>query len=297
MRMPKKPVLAAALAASIVWLAGCLPGDGETGPSAEQKKLSEASADQAAGNLQTAIGGMQEPRYVFGKEDLAALKTAQADYAAAARLNPENPKAQLGLALANILVAAQDPRLADILNRTVEGKSPFDAKLAGDAPLLRSLVLAKVAEWSPRHVCVTGGEPLAQRNCLPLLSALCDAGYRVSLETSGAMPIGEVDARVIRIVDVKTPGSAEEKRNRYQDLALLRPEEQIKFVICDRTDYDWARAKLTELGLGNQCTVLFSPSADQLPARELADWILADRLPVRFQLQLHKVLWGNVPGK
>jgi 7-carboxy-7-deazaguanine synthase len=159
------------------------------------------------------------------------------------------------------------------------------------------MVLAKVAAFSTRHVCVTGGEPLAQKTCLPLLSALCDAGYRVSLETSGAMPIEAVDARVIRVVDVKTPGSAEEKRNRYGDLALLRTEEQIKFVICDRADYDWACAKMDELALGKRCTVLFSPSADQLPARQLADWILADRLPVRFQLQLHKVLWGNVPGR
>ena len=158
-------------------------------------------------------------------------------------------------------------------------------------------VLGKVAEYSPRHVCVTGGEPLAQKACLPLLSALCDAGYRVSLETSGAMPIGEVDARVIRVVDVKTPGSTEEKRNRYEDLALLRAEEQIKFVICDRADYDWACARLTNLRLGERCTVLFSPSAEQLPPRQLADWILEDRLPVRFQLQLHKVLWGNVAGK
>lgn len=158
-------------------------------------------------------------------------------------------------------------------------------------------VLAKVAEWSPRHVCVTGGEPLAQKNCLPLLTALCDAGYRVSLETSGAMPIADVDPRVIRVVDVKTPGSREEKRNRYGDLALLRAEEQIKFVICDREDYDWARARLDELALAQRCTVLFSPSADQLPPRDLADWILTDRLPVRFQLQLHKVLWGNTPGR
>lgn len=158
-------------------------------------------------------------------------------------------------------------------------------------------VLARVASWPTRHVCVTGGEPLAQKNCLPLLTALCDAGHRVSLETSGALPIEGVDPRVIRVVDVKTPGSREEHRNRYQDLALLRPEEQVKFVICDRADYDWACARLDELGLVGRCTVLFSPSAEQLPPRELADWILADRLPVRFQLQLHKVLWGNVPGK
>jgi 7-carboxy-7-deazaguanine synthase len=158
-------------------------------------------------------------------------------------------------------------------------------------------VLARVGEYAPRHVCVTGGEPLAQKNCLPLLTSLCDANYRVSLETSGAMPLADVDARVIRVVDVKTPGSGEERRNRYDDLALLRPEEQIKFVICDRADYEWSRAQLELRLLTTRCQVLFSPSAEQLPARQLADWILADRLPVRFQLQLHKVLWGNVAGK
>ena len=158
-------------------------------------------------------------------------------------------------------------------------------------------VMAKVASFAPRYICVTGGEPLAQKNCLPLLTRLCDANYRVSIETSGAMPLAGVDARVIRVVDVKTPGSREEKRNRYEDLALLRPEEQIKFVICDRADYEWSREKVASLKLAERCQVLFSPSADQLPARELADWILADRLPVRFQMQLHKVLWGNVPGK
>lgn len=158
-------------------------------------------------------------------------------------------------------------------------------------------VLARVAGFSPRYVCVTGGEPLAQPNCLPLLSRLCDAGYRVSLETSGALPLAGVDPRVNRVVDVKTPASGEEKRNRYDDLALLRGEEQIKFVICSREDYEWSREKLAALKLPERCTVLFSPSAEQLPARQLADWILEDRLPVRFQLQLHKVLWGNVPGK
>jgi 7-carboxy-7-deazaguanine synthase len=158
-------------------------------------------------------------------------------------------------------------------------------------------VLARVAEFAPRYVCVTGGEPLAQKNCLPLLTSLCDSNYRVSLETSGAMPLAGVDPRVSRVVDIKTPGSGEEKRNRYEDLELLRADEQIKFVICDRADYEWSRAKLEALQLPARCTVLFSPSAEQLPARELADWILEDRLPVRFQLQLHKVLWGNVPGK
>jgi 7-carboxy-7-deazaguanine synthase len=154
-----------------------------------------------------------------------------------------------------------------------------------------------VAVFGTRFVCVTGGEPLAQKGCLRLLARLCDAGYRVSLETSGAMALDGVDERVVRVVDVKTPGSREEHRNRYRDLALLRPGEQVKFVICDRADYEWSRAKLAELGLAQRCTVLFSPSAAQLPPRELAEWILADRLPVRFQLQLHKVLWGDVPGK
>jgi 7-carboxy-7-deazaguanine synthase len=158
-------------------------------------------------------------------------------------------------------------------------------------------ILGQVASYAPRYVCVTGGEPLAQKNCLPLLSQLCDANYHVSLETSGAMPLSGVDPRVTRVVDVKTPGSGEEKRNRYDGLAQLRGSEQIKFVICDRADYEWSRDKLAALNLPDLCTVLFSPSADQLPARQLADWILEDRLPVRFQLQLHKVLWGNVPGK
>jgi len=163
-------------------------------------------------------------------------------------------------------------------------------------------VLARVREFgaadlAPRYVCVTGGEPLAQKSCLPLLTSLCDANYRVSLETSGAMPLAGVDARVIRVVDVKTPGSGEERRNRYDDLDLLRPEEQVKFVICDRADYEWSREQIASRRLTQRCQVLLSPSAEQLPARQLADWILADRLPVRFQMQLHKVLWGNVPGK
>jgi 7-carboxy-7-deazaguanine synthase len=146
-------------------------------------------------------------------------------------------------------------------------------------------------------VCVTGGEPLAQKNCQSLLTALCDAGYRVSLETSGALPIDAVDPRVIRVVDVKTPGSGEESRNLYDQLAQLRESDLVKFVICSRSDYEWSCSKVTELGLSARCGVLFSPSASQLPARELADWVLADRLPVRFQLQLHKILWGDQPGR
>jgi 7-carboxy-7-deazaguanine synthase len=158
-------------------------------------------------------------------------------------------------------------------------------------------ILARVRELGASHVCVTGGEPLAQKNCLELLRRLVDEGYRVSLETSGAMPLEGVDARVVRVVDVKTPGSGEESRNRYEELAQLDGKDLVKFVICGREDYEWSRAKLAELGLTKRCTVLFSPSHQQLPARDLADWILEDRLPVRFQIQLHKYLWGDVPGK
>ena len=158
-------------------------------------------------------------------------------------------------------------------------------------------IVARVREFGTHYVCVTGGEPLAQKGCGALLTQLCDAGLRVSLETSGAMELGGVDPRVIKVVDVKTPGSGEERRNRYQELSRLSPQDLVKFVICDRGDYEWSRAKLRELGLPAGCTVLFSPSHEQLAARELADWILEDRLPVRFQIQLHKYLWGNVPGK
>ena len=158
-------------------------------------------------------------------------------------------------------------------------------------------ILARVREFGTRYVCVTGGEPLAQKGCSALLRQLCDAGFRVSLETSGAMALAEVDARVIKVVDVKTPGSGEEQRNRYDELAHLNAHDQVKFVICDRRDYEWSCARLRELQLPAGCTVLFSASHEQLAARDLADWILADRLPVRLQIQLHKYLWGNVPGK
>jgi 7-carboxy-7-deazaguanine synthase len=158
-------------------------------------------------------------------------------------------------------------------------------------------VVTRVRELGASHVCVTGGEPLAQKNCLELLRRLVDEGYRVSLETSGAMPLEGVDSRVVRVVDVKTPASGEETRNRYEELDRLDGKDLVKFVICGREDYEWSRAKLAELGLTRRCTVLFSPSHQQLPARDLADWILEDRLPVRFQIQLHKYLWGDVPGK
>jgi 7-carboxy-7-deazaguanine synthase len=158
-------------------------------------------------------------------------------------------------------------------------------------------IVARVRELDARHVCVTGGEPLAQRNCLPLLARLCDAGFEVSLETSGALPVAEVDARVRRVVDVKTPASGEMGRNLLDQLGTLNARDQIKFVICDRGDYEWSRALVQQRSLQQRAMVLFSPSYEQLPARELADWILEDRLPVRLQLQLHKVLWGNQPGR
>lgn len=158
-------------------------------------------------------------------------------------------------------------------------------------------VLAAVGQYEVRHVCVTGGEPLAQRSCLGLLTALCDAGYSVSLETGGAMDISRVDERVMKVVDIKTPASGEEGRNRWQNLEHLAPGDELKFVICNREDYEWARGKLRELQLQQRCEVLFSPSYGQQDPRALAEWILADRLPVRFQVQLHKILWGEEPGR
>ena len=158
-------------------------------------------------------------------------------------------------------------------------------------------ITAKVREFGARHVCVTGGEPLAQPNCLKLLKHLCDEGFEVSLETSGAMDVGPVDARVARVIDVKTPDSGEEARNRLENFPLLTARDQLKFVICSRADYEWSRAFIEQHRLGEKCQVLFSPSYNQISPTTLADWILADRLAVRFQLQLHKVLWGDVPGK
>ena len=158
-------------------------------------------------------------------------------------------------------------------------------------------IVAQVRSFGVRHVCVTGGEPLAQKRCVALLRKLCDAGFDVSLETSGAIDIGEVDPRVSRVVDLKTPASGEMHRNRLENLPLLTPHDQLKFVVCDRADYEWARAMVADHALHERCEVLFSPSAQQLPARELAEWIIEDRLPVRFQMQLHKVLWGDQPGR
>jgi 7-carboxy-7-deazaguanine synthase len=158
-------------------------------------------------------------------------------------------------------------------------------------------LLAEVAAHGVRHVCVTGGEPLSQKRCLDLLRRLCDAGYVVSLETSGAIDIADVDPRVSRVLDIKTPGSAEVERNRWENLPLLTAHDQIKFVICGRDDYEWSRDVLREHRLHERCDVLFSPSKDQVSARDLADWIVSDRLPVKFQMQLHKILWNDEPGR
>ncbi|WP_101924850.1 MULTISPECIES: 7-carboxy-7-deazaguanine synthase QueE [Luteimonas] len=158
-------------------------------------------------------------------------------------------------------------------------------------------ILAEVARHGVRHVCVTGGEPLAQKRCAGLLSRLCDAGYAVSLETSGALDISTVDPRVSRVLDIKTPDSRESHRNLWENLALLTAHDQVKFVICSRSDYEWARDVVATRGLPHRCDVLFSPSKGELSARELADWIVEDRLPVRFQMQLHKLLWNDEPGR
>lgn len=157
-------------------------------------------------------------------------------------------------------------------------------------------ILEKVAGFDVRHVCVTGGEPLAQPACHDLLGALCDAGYQVSLETSGALDISAVDQRVAVVLDLKTPASGEVARNLWANVVHLKREDQVKFVICNRTDYEWARETLRQHALAARCEVLFSPAWEQQPARELAEWILADRLPVRFQVQLHKYLWGDAAG-
>ncbi|MFT4613885.1 MAG: 7-carboxy-7-deazaguanine synthase [Bacteroidia bacterium] len=159
-------------------------------------------------------------------------------------------------------------------------------------------IASQVASYKPRYVTVTGGEPLAQPGCLDLLPVLCDQGYEVSLETSGAMSLAGVDERVVSVLDLKTPASGELQRNDYSNIARLRPHDQVKFVICDRDDYEWARFKLDEYALAGKVEdVLFSPIHNELSPRDLADWILADNLPVRLQLQLHKLLWDDEPGR
>jgi 7-carboxy-7-deazaguanine synthase len=158
-------------------------------------------------------------------------------------------------------------------------------------------VLEQVTALGARRVCVTGGEPLAQPECLALLTDLCDAGYLVSLETGGAIDISGVDHRVTIVMDLKTPGSGEDRRNLWTNLGHLKASDQVKFVLCDRADYEWARATVQEHDLTRRASVLFSPVWESLEPAQLADWILEDGLPVRFQLQLHKVLWGEAPGR
>ncbi|HHT9952955.1 TPA: 7-carboxy-7-deazaguanine synthase QueE [Legionella pneumophila] len=157
-------------------------------------------------------------------------------------------------------------------------------------------ILNKVASYQCQHVCVTGGEPLAQPGCVPLLSKLCDAGYSVSLETSGARDIASVDQRVMIVMDLKTPDSREADKNLLSNLSFLKPTDQIKFVLCSRTDYEWACSMLSEYQLDERVQLLFSPSWNQLNPTDLANWIIQDKLPVRFQLQLHKILWNDAPG-
>jgi 7-carboxy-7-deazaguanine synthase len=158
-------------------------------------------------------------------------------------------------------------------------------------------ILRQVASYGAHYVTVTGGEPLAQKACIELLRCLCDDGYEVSLETSGALDVTAVDPRVVKVVDLKTPGSGEVSKNFYENMAKLLPHDQVKFVICDRNDFEWAKIKMVEHNLVKTCQVLFSPSHEQVKAGELADWILNDRLNVRLQIQLHKYLWGDVPGR
>lgn len=157
-------------------------------------------------------------------------------------------------------------------------------------------ILHKVAEFGTQYVTVTGGEPLAQKQCHDLLTSLCDAGYSVSLETGGAMDIAPVDSRVSVILDIKTPASNESNNNLWTNLAHIKPSDEIKFVLCNRADYDWAKIKLSTLKLTEKCPVLFSPSFHDLPASQLASWVLADKLQVRMQIQLHKILWGEKQG-
>ena len=158
-------------------------------------------------------------------------------------------------------------------------------------------ILAEIRKYGTPHVCVTGGEPLSQKRCAKFLQLLCDEGYQVSLETSGAVDISQADRRVSRVMDLKTPGSREESSNLWSNLDELTDNDQVKFVICSRSDYEWARAQLSERDLPGYCAVLFSPAWGMMEPAELAEWILEDQLPVRYQLQLHKLLWGDEPGK
>lgn len=158
-------------------------------------------------------------------------------------------------------------------------------------------IFTELEKYDTKHITVTGGEPLSQKACFDLLTALCDKGYQVSLETSGALDIANVDPRVVKVMDLKTPGSGEVEKNLYSNIDHLESKDQVKFVLCDRQDYEWAVIKLREYRLADRCEVLFSPSYGQLALRDLAEWVLADQLPVRVQIQLHKLIWGDEPGR
>ena len=158
-------------------------------------------------------------------------------------------------------------------------------------------ILIEIKKYQTRYITVTGGEPLAQKACLPFLTHLCDMNYFVSLETSGALDVSQVDPRVVKVIDIKTPGSGEAEKNEWRNLSYLTPSDQVKFVICDEMDYLWSKQKMIDYALLDKCQVLFSPSYTQIEANKLADWILHDQLPVRMQIQLHKFLWGDVKGR
>jgi 7-carboxy-7-deazaguanine synthase len=168
---------------------------------------------------------------------------------------------------------------------------------SGGQTMTLDAIMAEVARHGAHYVTVTGGEPLAQRNCLSLLRALCDAGYAVSLETGGALDVSGVDARVVKVLDIKTPASGEMEKNLWGNLEHLNPHDEIKFVLCDEADYQFAKQVIFEHKLAQRCAVLFSPAQGQLAARDVAEWILRDHLPVRLQVQLHKLLWGNEVGR
>jgi 7-carboxy-7-deazaguanine synthase len=168
---------------------------------------------------------------------------------------------------------------------------------SGGQTMTLEAIMNEVARYGAHYVTVTGGEPLAQRNCLSLLRALCDAGYAVSLETGGALDVGGVDARVAKVLDIKTPASGEVEKNLWGNLEHLNPHDEVKFVLCDEADYLWAKQVLQERELAKRCEVLFSPAQGQLAPRDVAEWILRDKLPVRLQVQLHKLLWGNEVGR
>lgn len=167
----------------------------------------------------------------------------------------------------------------------------------GGQSMTLEAIMTEVARYAPRFVTVTGGEPLAQKNCLRLLRSLCDAGYEVSLETGGALDVSGVDARVVKVLDIKTPASGEAEKNLLSNLEHLNPHDEIKFVLCDEADYEWAKKVLQERELARRCEVLFSPAQGRISAKDVAEWMLRDRLPVRLQVQLHKLLWGNEIGR